>query len=63
MDNKATIALSKNLVFHERIKHIDKWYHFICDCVDQGKAKIMYINTSAQLADILTKALGQTKFQ
>jgi hypothetical protein len=61
--NKATIALSKNLVFHKCRKHIDKWYHFIRDYIDQGKAKIIYINTSTQLADILMKALGRIKFQ
>ena len=28
-DNKSTIALSRNHVFHKRSKHIDTRYHFI----------------------------------
>ena len=28
-DNKSTIALSRNNVFHKRSKHIDTRYHFI----------------------------------
>ncbi|RLM86324.1 hypothetical protein C2845_PM04G09570 [Panicum miliaceum] len=63
MDNKAAIELCKNLVFHERSKHIDTRYHFIRDCVDQGKTRVNYINTKDQLADILTKALGRIQFE
>uniref|UniRef100_A0A0A9G5Q2 Uncharacterized protein n=1 Tax=Arundo donax TaxID=35708 RepID=A0A0A9G5Q2_ARUDO len=63
MDNKVAIALSKNPVFHKRSKHIDTRYHFIRDCVDQGKTRVDYISTSQQLADILTKGLGKTAFQ
>ena len=29
VDNKSTLALAKNLVFHDRSKHIDTRYHFI----------------------------------
>jgi hypothetical protein len=32
-DNQSCIRLSKNLVFHDRSKHIDIRYHFIRDCV------------------------------
>jgi len=63
MDNKAAIELGKNPVFHERSKHIDTRYHFIRDCVDQGKTRVSYINTKDQLADILTKALGRIQFE
>lgn len=45
MDNKAAIELSKNPVFHERSKHIDTRYHFIRDCVEQGKPRMNYIST------------------
>jgi len=63
MDNKAAIELCKNPVFHERSKHIDTRYHFIRDCVDQGKTRVSYINTKDQLADILTKPLGRIQFE
>ena len=62
VDNKSTIALSKNLVHHDRSKHIDTRYHFIRDCVDRGEVDINHVSTTEQLADILTKALGRVKF-
>ncbi|GJT94907.1 hypothetical protein Tco_1090425 [Tanacetum coccineum] len=34
VDNKSTIALSKNPLFHERSKHIHTRYHFIRECVE-----------------------------
>ena len=30
-DNKSYIKLSKNLIFHDRFKHIEIRYHFIQD--------------------------------
>lgn len=58
IDNKSAISLSKNPVFHERSKHIDIWYHFIRECVEEGKIDIDYVQTNDQLADTLTKGLG-----
>jgi hypothetical protein len=37
--------------------------HFIKDCLEEGSIKANYIPTIDQLADILTKSLGKTKFQ
>ena len=62
VDNKSTIALSKNPVHHDRSKHIDIRYHYIRDCVEEGKIEVNYICTDDQLADILTKSLGRQKF-
>jgi hypothetical protein len=58
MDNESAIALAKNLVHHDRSKHIDTKYHYIRSCVDDGKADVEHIGTNDQLADLLTKALG-----
>jgi hypothetical protein len=62
VDNQSAIALSKNPVFHERSKHIDVCYHYIRECVDEGRIIIDYTATEEQLADILTKALGRVHF-
>uniref|UniRef100_A0A453EDK9 Reverse transcriptase Ty1/copia-type domain-containing protein n=1 Tax=Aegilops tauschii subsp. strangulata TaxID=200361 RepID=A0A453EDK9_AEGTS len=62
VDNKSTIALCKNPVHHDRSKHIDIRYHYIRDCVEEGKIEVNYICTDDQLADILTKSLGRQKF-
>lgn len=62
VDNKSAIELSKNPVHHERSKHIDTRFHFLRECIEDGKVDIEYISTNGQLADILTKALGRVKF-
>ncbi len=61
-DNHSCIKLSENLVFHDRSKHIDVRCHFVIDCVQQGAIQLSYTPTGEQVADILTKALGRTKF-
>jgi hypothetical protein len=62
IDNQSAIELSKNPVHHERTKHIDLRYHFIRECVEEGKVDIEHVRTSNQLADILTKPLGRAQF-
>jgi hypothetical protein len=62
VDSKSALALTKNLVFHERSKHIQVRYHFIRGCLEEGSFKARYINTKDQLADLLTKPLGRIKF-
>ena len=61
-DNQSFIKLSKNPVFHDQSKHIDIRGHFIMDCVQRGVVQLQYTPTGEQVADILTKALGKTKF-
>lgn len=62
VDNKSAIALCKNLVHHDRSKHIDMRYHFIRECVEGNKVDVEHVSTDGQLADIFTKALGCVKF-
>ena len=62
VDNKFALALAKNPVFHESSKHIRIKYHFIRDCLVDGTIKASHIATTDQLADILTKLLGKSKF-
>ena len=61
-DNQSCIKLSENPVFHDRSKHIDIRCHFIRDCVQCGVVKLQCTPAGEQVADILTKALGKTKF-
>ena len=62
IDNKSAIALSKNPVHHDRSKHIDIRFHFIRECIEDGKVPIEHVGTDKQLADLLTKALGRVRF-
>ena len=61
-DNQSCIKLSKNPVFHDRSNHIDIRCHFIRDWVQRGIVQLQYTLTGEQVANILTKALGKTKF-
>jgi hypothetical protein len=45
VDSKSALALAKNLVFHERRKHIRVRHHFIRGCLEEGSIKAGYINT------------------
>jgi hypothetical protein len=55
IDNQSAIALSKIPVFHDRSKHIDIHFHFIKECVEEGRIKLDYVLTTNQMADLLTK--------
>eukprot|EP00253_Pinus_taeda_P035297 PITA_35297 len=61
-DNQCRIKFSKNLVFHDRSKHIDIKFHFIRDCVQRRVVQLQYVTTRYQVVGILTKALGRAKF-
>lgn len=61
-DNQSCIKLSKNPMFHDRSKRIDIWCHFVRECVQRGAVQLSYTPTGEQVADILTKALGKSKF-
>ena len=63
VDNKSAIALMKNPVHHDRSKHIDVKFHFIRECCDRRLINVEFVGTELQLGDMLTKALGRTRFQ
>ncbi|XP_071694753.1 uncharacterized mitochondrial protein AtMg00810-like [Rutidosis leptorrhynchoides] len=60
-DNKAAQQIAANPCYHERTKHLDIDSHFIRDKVQDGFVQTAYIPTNLQLADIMTKALGQNQ--
>ena len=61
-DNQSDIALSKDNKFHARTKHIDPRYHFIRECVADGRIIVNYIPTNENVSDIFTKALPKPKY-
>lgn len=63
VDNKSTLDLMKNLVFHGRSKHIDTRFHFIHDCVETGDVVVRHVDTNEQITDILKILMGIVKFE
>ncbi|XP_066333359.1 secreted RxLR effector protein 161-like [Miscanthus floridulus] len=61
VDNQPIIALAKNLVLHDRSKHIDVKFYFLRDCVDGGQIVIEFNETGRQLVDVLTKPLRRLR--
>jgi hypothetical protein len=43
-DNQSCIKMTENPVFHDRSKHIENRYHYICDMVQRGALKLQYIS-------------------
>ncbi|RVX15346.1 Retrovirus-related Pol polyprotein from transposon RE1 [Vitis vinifera] len=62
-DNKATISIAKNPVQHDRTKHVEIDRHFIKEKLEGGTIRLMYIPSSRQTADILTKTLPKATYE
>ena len=62
-NNKSTISLTMNPVYHGRSKHIDIKFHFIRDLVKDKEIVIEYCRSEEQFADIFTKTLKVDTFQ
>ena len=63
VDSQSVIRLGKNPTFHNRSKHIDVRYHWICDILDAKLLELakVYINDNG--SDMMTKALPRGKFE
>jgi hypothetical protein len=62
-DNKPTITMMENPVFHSRTKHISIKYYFLREAVGNKKIDFEYCRTKKQLANIFTKAYPRFKFK
>ena len=61
-DNLGSLFWSTNPVQEKRSKHIDIWYHYVRDAIENDKIKPYHIDGARNPADILTKNLGQVLF-
>nr|ABA93667.1 hypothetical protein LOC_Os11g28440 [Oryza sativa Japonica Group] len=63
IEYQSAIYFTKDKMFHERTKHIDTQYHYVCDVVTQGKLKICKISTHDNSTDMMTKPDSVAKFE
>ena len=61
-DNQPAIYIARNLVFHDKTKHIEINFHFTREKVLEGLIQLSYLPTRHQLADVLTKVLPSGPF-
>ena len=62
-DNQSCIKMTENPVFHDKSKHIEIRYHYICDMVQRGAINLQYVRTYEKVADVLTKPMSWVKFE
>ncbi|GJT27717.1 retrotransposon protein, putative, ty1-copia subclass [Tanacetum coccineum] len=58
-DNQSEIHLSRNAMFHERMKHVNVRYHFIREIVESKEIKVAKIGTKDNAADAFTKVVPE----
>jgi hypothetical protein len=63
VDNLGAKDLSYSSQHHDKTKHIDIAYHFIRNCINEGKITVVHIPDRLQLADPLTKGMFRSKLQ
>ena len=61
-DNQFTIYIAKNLVFHERTKHLEVDFPLVRDASTKNVISLLFIPSSKQLIDFLTKAASPHVF-
>jgi hypothetical protein len=62
-DNQICINMKKNIVLHDKLKHVQIRYHYIFDMVQRGLVKLQYAGTYEKVSYVLTKSLYHVKFQ
>ena len=55
--------MSENMVFHDKLNHIEIKYHYIRDMIQRGAVKLHYVVMDEQIVDVLTKPLARVKFE
>ena len=62
-DSQSSMKLISNQKFSNRSKHIDTKYHYVKQLVDLGEIELKYCSTDVNIADMMTKPLGNIKLK
>lgn len=55
LDNMLTINLAKNMILHDKSKHIEALFHFLREQMNQKKLEVRHCSNDSQLEDIFSK--------
>ena len=58
----SVIFLTKDNMFHERTKHIDVRYHFVCEIIARGDIVVCKVRTQDNPGYMMTKSVPIVKF-
>ncbi|GJZ00579.1 putative ribonuclease H-like domain-containing protein, partial [Tanacetum coccineum] len=61
IDNKSTICIVKNPVYHSKTKHMAIRHHFIRDAFEKKLIQVLKIHTDDNVVDLLTKAFDVSR--
>lgn len=61
--NQSTIPMAINPVMHKQTKYMERECHFIRDYIKKNKAKLEFVKSQDQHANILTKVLPKSRFK
>ena len=62
-DSQSAIDLSKNFVYHSRLKHIEVRYNWLRLVIEQQSFELEKIHTDENPADMLTKVVSRKKLK
>ena len=60
VDNIAAIFLANNKTTSEWTKHVDIPHHFVCEYIEDGAVKVIFVKSSENDADLFTKPTGRS---
>ena len=59
VDNVRAIFMAESLTTSQHTKHVDIHYHFVCEFVEDGFIRIIFVQTMENTADIFTKNVSR----
>ena len=62
-DNNDAIALTKEPRSHQKYKHIERWFHIICDYLEKKFIEVQRVDSVHNVVDLLIKPLSQQKIE
>ncbi|GKD70261.1 hypothetical protein Tco_1324351 [Tanacetum coccineum] len=60
-DNSAAIIIAKESGIQKGVRHFQRKYHYVCECIKTGEIDIVKVHTDENLADPFMKALASPK--